>query len=82
MITFNIFNVLKHLSDLNKIEINFANNLSEIIDNYIIAINNDYEDGQLIDHEEGEDMEFDLQSNEDSDFEIENETKKVSFKYL
>lgn len=91
MTTFNVFNVLQQLndlcynnydlmnSDLTKNEVNFANNLFEMIDNYMQSIN-DYEDGQLIDaYTDDEISDNEYQENEsDSDFDIENESISVS----
>ena len=86
MNTFNIFNVINHLnqslknkyiiekSEINSDEINFSNDLLEIIENYIYSINEDFEEGQIDIYEEGffhEDKEKKENESFDPDYEIE-----------
>lgn len=80
MLSFNVINVINVLtqsiinkydiewSDVNESEINFANHLLEIIENYVKSIN-DYEDGELVSDEdscESDDM-SDCYANEEND---------------
>ncbi len=90
MTTINIFNIVNHLqkcvqinyknsySKLIKLEINLAESLFEIIENYIKSIDDDIENGELIDFDSNV---CDDDNNEDmeiSDFEDELEETKVS----
>ena len=89
MSTINIFNIINKLkklvsdnylyqeSKINKLEINLAKSLYEIIENYINSINNDYQDEELIDMQ-SDDSDLEMEEiNENQDTEYNLDEKEV-----